>query len=96
MTARQPRRARRRAIPASALPRPVAGAAAEPDEAAAAGEAVTTAAPAGRRSARRHIQHGREHHVTNDYSYVHKDLLTMVGVGAVVLAFIVVMSLFVA
>lgn len=95
MTARQPRRARRRAVPASTLPRPVVGASAEPDEAAAAEE---NAAPttSGRRSARRHIQRGREHHVTNDYSYVHKDLLTMVGVGAVVIAFIVVMSLFIA
>jgi hypothetical protein len=34
----------------------------------------------------------REHHVTNDYSYVHRDLLTVLGVGGIVVAFIVAMS----
>ena len=37
-------------------------------------------------------RHHREHHVTKDYSHVHKDLLTVLGVGIVVLAFIFGMS----
>ena len=32
------------------------------------------------------------HHVTTDYSYIHRDLLVAAVVGAVVIAFIVGMS----
>lgn len=80
MTARQPRRSRRRiAAPAAALPRPVAG---------GDGEAPT-AARAARRGA---PAHHREHHVTKDYSHVKKDLLTILIVGAGSIGFIVGMS----
>lgn len=34
----------------------------------------------------------REHHVTKDYSHVHRDLLTIAGVGVVTIAFIVGMT----
>lgn len=34
----------------------------------------------------------RAHHVTTDYSYVHKDLLTVSVISVVILAFIVGMS----
>ena len=34
----------------------------------------------------------RQHHVTTDYGYIHKDLLTVAGVGVVVIGFIVGMS----
>jgi hypothetical protein len=37
-------------------------------------------------------QRHREHHVTKDYSHVHKDLVTVLGIGIVVLAFIFGMS----
>jgi hypothetical protein len=77
MTTRQPRRARRRAAaPATGLPRPVA-------------TASGRTAPAERSAAT--LRH-REHHVTTDYSYVHKDLILVASVGSVVLAFIVGMS----
>ncbi len=79
MTARQPRRTRRRTLPPSALPRPSA-----PLAATAAGES----AHGQRRTPARH----REHHVTRDYRYVHTDLLTIAAVGVVVIAFIVAMS----
>jgi len=36
--------------------------------------------------------HHREHHVTKDYSYVHKDLIAVAVVSTVALAFIVGMS----
>jgi hypothetical protein len=79
MTARQPRRTRRRvAAPATPLPRPIA----LDDDAASAPE----------RASRRTPGHHREHHVTKDYSHVHRDLLTVLGVGIVVIAFIVGMS----
>jgi hypothetical protein len=45
-----------------------------------------------RGAARRHATRPREHHVTNDYSYVHKDLLTIAVVGVIVVAFILGMS----
>lgn len=80
MTARQPRRARRRIAPASALPRPTS---------AEDGDLAGTA------SARRSgaaTRHHREHHVTKDYGYIHRDLLTVLGVGIVVLGFIFGMS----
>ncbi|MCC6381147.1 MAG: hypothetical protein IT304_01505 [Dehalococcoidia bacterium] len=86
MTARQPRRARRRVVPASTLPRPVAGAALEHPAEPVASPGTTARTP--RRSASR----GREHHVTTDYRYVHTDLYTIGGVGLIVIAFIVAMS----
>ena len=81
MTARQPRRTRRRAAPASSLPRPVAS----PSE---DGESEHS------RTVRRNAAtlHHREHHVTRDYSHVHKDLITVAIVGAGVIGFIVAMS----
>lgn len=81
MTARQPRRARRRTTPASALPRPTSAE-------NGAMNAATGAASRSGAGTRRH----REHHVTKDYSHVHKDLLTVLGVGVAVLAFIFGMS----
>lgn len=79
MTARQPRRARRRAAPATSLPRPTpAGLESGPPESAAARAAAA--------------RHHREHHVTKDYSHVHRDLLTVLAIGVVVIAFIVGMS----
>ncbi len=88
MTARQPRRARRRLSPATTLPRPAAMPVAQgaEDEQAQPAGAVTSA-----RVTRRQFQH-REHHVTTDYSHVHRDLLTVVVVGILVLSFIFGMS----
>jgi hypothetical protein len=81
MTARQPRRTRRRIAPATALPRPVSGDA-EANESAES------------RSARRNaaMLHHRAHHVTKDYSHVHRDLITVTVVGLAVIGFIVGMS----
>jgi hypothetical protein len=79
MTARQPRRTRRRTPPAQSLPRPVGG-----------GD-LNGASPDSARTARRATGH-REHHVTQDYSYIHKDLITVAAVGAIVLAFVVALS----
>ena len=72
-----PRRTRRRNVPAASLPRP-----------AVAGLEDT---PEARSAARVQLGH-RQHHVLTDYSYVHKDLLTVAVVGIVVIAFIVGMS----
>lgn len=89
MTARQPRRARRRAVPANTLPRPVAGfenGVTQPEleeQPAAATTAGVRRAP---------TVHHREHHVTTDYSHVHKDLMMIAIIGAFVVAFIVGMS----
>jgi hypothetical protein len=80
MTARQPRRTRRRVAPAAALPRPVGGPVSEQDARAQAARRGTSAL------------HHREHHVTRDYSHVHKDLITVSVVGTAVLAFILGMS----
>jgi hypothetical protein len=102
MTARQPRRARRRAAPATTLPRPVPGQ--EPEAAIDEATALDTASPTtvsnpveaarARRSARRTVapSHHRTHHVTTDYSHVHRDLITVCFVGVAVIAFIVAMS----
>ncbi|MGH2633700.1 MAG: hypothetical protein ACRDG3_09850 [Tepidiformaceae bacterium] len=90
MTARQPRRTRRRLAPANSLPRPVAASGtgtAEVDE-----ERAAPRAAAEHPLVRRYEVHHREHHVTKDYSYVHRDLLTVVAFGAVVVAFIIAMS----
>ena len=78
MTARQPRRARRRIAPASSLPRPLTA-----EDSAAGRTQARGAAPS---------LHHRTHHVTKDYSHVHKDLVTVAVVGAAVIAFIVGMS----
>jgi hypothetical protein len=45
-----------------------------------------------RAAARRTPVHHREHHVTRDYSHVHRDLITVSCVGAIVVGFIVGMS----
>lgn len=86
MTARQPRRTRRRALPGTTLPRPVPGAAFGEDD---NGESEGSVASA--RTTRRPTRH-REHHVTTDYSYVNRDLLTVLVVGLVALGFILGMS----
>ena len=78
MTARQPRRTRRRVAPATALPRPLVA-----DDAGAAASRTNR-----RASTLRH----REHHIARDYSHVHKDLVTVSIVGTVILGFIVAMS----
>lgn len=91
MTARQPRRTRRRSVPTSALPRPSSIAtnrADIEDERSDASVAAGARLPA--------TLHHRQHHVTKDYSYIHRDLLTILGVGIVVVAFIVGMSFIVA
>ena len=85
MTARQPRQRRRRVAPAAALPRPEAT-----PEAAFARTPLSAASR--RRAPAAPAAHHRQHHVNRDYSYVHKDLLTVAGVGAVVIGFIVAMS----
>ena len=93
MSARQPRRSRRRLAPAAALPRPAIP---FQDDAEAGFEAVapSAAAPptAASRTSTAHRGHPRDHHVTNDYGYIRKDLLTVAAVGLVALAFIVGMS----
>ena len=86
MTARQPRRTRRRAAPGANLPRPASSPVVH-DADGAAGEA--SASPI--RTPRRQVRH-REHHVTTDYSHVHRDLLTVLVVGLAVLGFIIGMS----
>ena len=57
------------------------------------GSPAPASAPAPARTApRRTLPSHREHHVTTDYGYVHKDLLTVLGVGIVTIAFIIGMS----
>jgi hypothetical protein len=60
------------------------------------GEETSTAAGSTRqrrRQPKRAANFGqRAHHVTTDYGYVHRDLIMMSAIGALVLAFIVVMS----
>jgi hypothetical protein len=100
MTARQPRRTRRRIAPPGSLPRPAsADRPASDDALEGAEDALDTASTAAasptaaRRTAPRHAPPAvREHHVTEDYSYVHKDLYWVAAVGAITLAFIVIMS----
>lgn len=81
MTARQPRRPRRRVAPAASLPRPVSGL----DDAAMEARSQLV-----RRSS--DSLHHRQHHVNKDYSYVHRDLVTVAVVGSAVIGFIVAMS----
>ena len=85
MTARQPRRTRRRA-PSASLPRPGVAAPAPPDE------PMTGSLTGKPRSLRRPATPLREHHVTTDYRYIHHDLRLMLGIGIAVVAFIVAMS----
>ncbi|MFN0148924.1 MAG: hypothetical protein ACKVT1_20665 [Dehalococcoidia bacterium] len=85
MTAPQPRRTRRRSVPAASLPRPVAVEGVDRES----GE--PKAASASPRPVRRGPT-ARPHHVTNDYRYVRTDLLLVAGVGAVAVAFVVGMS----
>jgi hypothetical protein len=65
-------------VPAVSLPRPTASSSDEQPSESGRG----TRATSGR----------REHHVTTDYSYVHRDLITVAVVGVVVIAFIIGMS----
>lgn len=98
MTARQPRRTRRNALPAPSLPRPSPMPEAEPDEEQPEETGAESAAARLRRrrgNAPVAAPHHREHHITRDYSYVHRDLIAVGVVGAIVIAFIVVMSFFV-
>lgn len=90
MTARQPRR-RRRVVTAAPLPRPNS-VETLPGEAPEARAAAPTASV--RRAPRRPQQ--REHHVTTDYGYVHRDLILVGVIGALTIAFIVAMSFVVA
>lgn len=78
----QPTRRRRRT---SASPNSPTGATAT--AASAQGTAATS-----RSTRRAPVTHVREHHVTTDYSYVHKDLILIAGVTTVVLGFIIGMS----
>lgn len=101
MTARQPRRRRRLQAAAAPLPRPSATPARdiddEPDMHVEEDESgdVTVALPSRtRRGVRRSATFGqRTHHVTTDYSYVHKDLVTIAAVSVITLAFILAMWL---
>lgn len=78
MTAPNPRRTRRRSVPGTSLPRPL-----RPDESALGQVPKRSRLP---------VSGHREHHVTIDYSYVQKDLITVAIVGAVAIAFIVAMA----
>lgn len=86
MATRSPR-TRRRAT-GTPLPRPTPSA----DGPLTASPAMASApvVPAAGRPSR-----GREHHVTNDFSYVRGDLLSVGVIGVVVLGFIVALSFFV-
>lgn len=81
MATRRPQRTRRRTAPAASLPRPLAGDSAE--------ATVNTT-----RSPLRPSRH-RAHHVTTDYRYVRKDLVTIAVVGGVCTAFIFGMALYI-
>lgn len=76
MTARQPRRTRRRNAPAAALPR------LNPQESGDREHAL-------HRPIRTSIP---EHHVSQDYGYVRRDLLLIAGVTTITFAFVVLMS----
>ncbi len=79
MSSRRPRRQRRRRDRASTLPRPNAAPAAQP-------------ATATGTSARIPDQTRPEHHVAADYRYVRRDLIAVVAVSAVTLAFVLIMA----
>ena len=78
MTARQPRRARRRNVPGDSLPRIRKGAETHPR-----GDAPVT-------TSRRLNQN--EHAISTDYRYVRKEMAIIGAVTVVTLAFIVAMS----
>jgi hypothetical protein len=80
MTARQPRRTRRRDLPAESLPR------LRPEEERERRRLLRATSVAGER---RHIN---EHHVVTDYRYVKPELLAITAVTAVTMAFVVGMS----
>ncbi len=76
MTARQPRRTRRRNVPSESLPR------------LRPGEGTReTAAPSSTTRANQRV-----HHVTEDYSYVRSDMVLVGIFSAVTLGFIIAMS----
>jgi len=79
MTARQPRRARRRSAPGSTLPRPAVDAETVPERRG--------------RAARAAAGH-REHHVATDYSYVRRDLMAVAVFSGIVTAFVLVVAFF--
>jgi len=81
MTARQPRRTRRREVPAESLPR------LRPEEAREHRRLLRNASSSGERRL------ATEHHVLADYAYVRKDLVAIAAVSAVTTAFVVVMAL---
>jgi hypothetical protein len=83
MATRQPRRTRRRSAPATSLPRPTA----TEDTAQASGGSAS-------RTRRLPGQH-RAHHVTTDYRYVRKDLTAITVIGAIALAFIFGMAIYI-
>jgi hypothetical protein len=89
MTARQPRRTRRRTSPGTNLPRPASGSPSDEAETTVREASVPAA-----RVPRRQTRH-RQHHVTTDYSHVHKDLITVLVIGLIVLGFIFGMSFFI-
>lgn len=80
MTARQPRRTRRRDAPAESLPR------LHPEEAREHRRLLRRASSGGERRL------ATEHHVLTDYHHVRKDLVTIAAVTAITTAFVVVMS----
>lgn len=86
MTAPQPRRTRRRSVPAASLPRPVSS------DGLVVHDSEVPAASANAAGAARRGPVGRQHHVTNDYRYVRTDLVLVASVGAIVVAFVVAMS----
>ena len=77
MSSRRPRRQRRRRDRGSTLPRPGATPAPQPASATAA---------------RIPDQARPEHHVATDYRYVRRDLVAVVAVSLVTLAFVLVMA----
>jgi hypothetical protein len=76
MTARQPRRARRRNVPSESLPR------LRPGDGTRESSAPTSTTRANQ----------RVHHVTDDYSYVRSDMVLVGIFSAVTLGFIIVMN----
>lgn len=80
MTARQPRRTRRRDVPAEALPR------LRPEEAREHRRLLRNATGGGER------RHATEHHVLTDYHHVRADLVAIAAVTAVTAAFVVAMA----
>ncbi|MEX0784330.1 MAG: hypothetical protein WD557_16940 [Dehalococcoidia bacterium] len=82
MATRQPRRTRRRSAPATSLPRPT-------------GAEAGTAAAGGATQSRRQVGHHRTHHVTTDYRYVRKDLVSIAVIGSIALAFIIAMAIYI-